>query len=156
MSAEPSKPPADLDGLAAEINALLAREDEALAPFEKEQDKADEAYEAQRSEIQGRADAAVKDLRIEAGRPLIAAKAKVARGGWKEWVRTNIVAGNRTYHSLSDCYACMKMAGAVDPEKERAKEKAGNRERKTRQRERERQAKASVTGGMSQTSRRSL
>jgi hypothetical protein len=139
--------PADLDGLAREINAALDSEAKISAQFDNEWEVEAKEHRRQQADIISRQKAATKDLRIEAGRLLIAAKEKVASGGWKAWVQESV---NR---SLSDCYACMKLAGATDPWREREKEKADTRDRVQKHRDAKRaEAAAAATSAASVTS----
>jgi hypothetical protein len=82
--------------------------------------------------------------KLHVGQLLIAAKEQVEPGKWSAWLRK--VADDRTYHRhRSTLFECMQIAGAVDPEKERARHKAMATARKQKQRERERNTASSVT-----------
>jgi hypothetical protein len=130
--------PDQLAGLARKIGDLLGRVNEIGARYHTE------AYEAWTAalathartleDIKSREAAETKDLRLEAGRLLIEAKALVPAGTWLAWLAENVK------RSQSDCYACMKMAGAVNPGRERAKERENTRERVQKHREGKRAA----------------
>lgn len=141
-AARPPAEPDQLAGLARKIGDLLGRVNEIGARYHTEACEAWTAALATHArtleDIKSREAAETKDLRLEAGRLLIEAKALVPQGGWSAWLEAN-VKRNRT-----DCYACMKMAGAENPGRERAKEKANTRERVQKHREGKRAAAAAV------------
>lgn len=139
--------PDSLGELAREINGILEREAEVGTRFDDELNKEVEEHCRRCEDIALRKGDAIKDLRLEAGHLLIAAKTKVAPGEWRKWLRENIRRG------VSDCYQCMKMAGADNPDKEREKEKADTRTRvqKHRDAKRAKAAKVSVTPPVTDT-----
>lgn len=130
--------PTSLDELAREINDILGREKAIIEDFAEREAAEVEEHRKMMASIATDKASAIEDMRLNAGRLLIEAQSQVEPGGWKKWVKANVK------RSLSDCYQCMKVAGAADPEKERAKEKANTRERVQKHRDAKR-AKATTT-----------
>jgi hypothetical protein len=137
--------PENLDDLAREIKTILKNESVISARFNQELRETQAKFSRDCENIESRKDAATRDLRIEAGRLLIAAKAKVDPGKWRQWLRDNI---NR---SPSDCYQCMKVAGADDPEKEHEKQKTDTRSRVQKHRDTKRAKRAGDAAHVSVT-----
>jgi hypothetical protein len=132
--------PASLEGLVVEINTVFEAEDALV----KERNS---KISAATKSIEDEAKPAIDDKRLEAGRLLLAAKAQVPNGEFARWMEVNFGHGRppgRTYRSRSDCYQCMRMAGADDPEKEREKEKADTRSRVQKHRDGKKAAAASI------------
>jgi hypothetical protein len=141
--------PAPLAELAREINDILGRAAEAEQQLISEANAENaafkivvKAHQDKLGDIVQRVGTVINDLRLDAGRMLITAKEQVAPGGWKAWVRENVK------RSRADCYQCMKMAGAADPGKERAQEKADTRERVQKHRDAKRAKAAAVAASV--------
>jgi hypothetical protein len=82
------------------------------------------------------ADKALKDVRIERGHLLVAARAKVPEGQWELWCRENVRRPNGETLSQRDIRATIALVKSGDPVSARKKEKAQKRESVKRHRER--------------------
>ena len=130
MSAEIVKNlPATLDGLAEAIRANVKEAERVLKERSAVLAAAETAYQA----IRGGDD----PLRVERGRLLIEARPHFeTKQAFADWCRMT------TNGSVSDAYACMKLAGADDPHAAAKDERENAAERKRKSR-----AAQSVTGG---------
>jgi hypothetical protein len=116
------------------INDIKLLNDEwrlAEKPFDKEQDTLDQEYEKRSDEIHGRAVEATTSIRIRFGELLIEARPVVnspSKKAWAFWLMHNCG------RSISDAYACIKLAKADDPGEAwfAEKEKAAKRQRQHR------------------------
>jgi hypothetical protein len=163
--------PEAVEELAAAIRANLAAEDmiavaknaagdaavkvfhETTAEAKKALEAAKASYEAVAEparrirkdaleEARKSADGQVRDIRIETGFLLLAARAKVETD-WHDWCQANVKRPNGTVPSRPDIHQMMELAKSADPEAARETEKRRAREGMRRTRERR---KPSVTG----------